>query len=73
VTSSCFGCHDSKIAVSHYQLNGGTVYGTVSAVSTGGARPAVGTSTTFGFTKVESCMVCHASGKVGDIKALHMN
>ena len=73
VTSACFGCHDSKIAVSHYQLNGGTVYGSVSAVSTGGARPAVGASTTFGFTKVESCMVCHATGKVGDIKAMHMN
>ena len=73
VTSACFGCHDSKIAVSHYLLNGGTVYGSVSAVSTGGARPAVGASTGFGFTKVESCMVCHATGKVGDIKAAHMN
>lgn len=73
VTSACFGCHDSKIAVSHYQLNGGTVYGSVSAVSSGGARPAIGASTTFGFTKVESCMVCHGPGKVADIKAMHMN
>ena len=73
VTSACFGCHDSSIAVSHMQLNGGTVYGSVSAVSTGGARPAIGTTTTFGFNKVETCMVCHASGKVADIKAVHAN
>ena len=68
VTSSCFGCHDSKAAVAHMQLNGGTVYGSVSAVSVSktGDR-------SMGFTKVESCMVCHASGKVADIKAAHMN
>lgn len=73
VTSACFGCHDSSIAVSHYQLNGGTVYGLASTVSNGVARPAVGTTTTFGFTKVETCMVCHASGKVADIKTVHAN
>jgi OmcA/MtrC family decaheme c-type cytochrome len=73
LTASCFGCHDSKSAVSHMQLNGGTIYSTVSAVSTGGARPAIGASTGFAFTKVEACTVCHAPGKVGDIKAAHMN
>ena len=70
VTSSCFGCHDSKTAVAHMQLNGGTVYGSVSAVSnsTTGSRTISG----FSFTKVETCSVCHAPGKVADIKAVHM-
>ena len=79
VTSACFGCHDSSIAVAHMQLNGGTVLGLVSTVSTGGVRPAnpaasvAPAATTFSFTKVETCMVCHASGKLADIKAVHAN
>lgn len=71
VSSTCFGCHDSRIAVSHMELNGGTLVKQASTVSTGGARPAVGVANGFSFTKVESCMVCHASGKVGDIKLMH--
>jgi OmcA/MtrC family decaheme c-type cytochrome len=72
LTSACFGCHDSSTAVAHMQLNGGTIYGLVSTVSTTGvARPAIGTTTTFGFTKVEACAVCHAPGKVADVKAVH--
>ena len=77
VTSACFGCHDSKIAVAHMQLNGGTVYGSVSAVSSGGPRPAnpsasaAPAATTFSFSKVETCMVCHATGKLADIKVMH--
>ena len=66
VTSSCFGCHDSKSAVAHMQLNGGTLVSPASVVSTGGVR-------TNGFSKVETCTVCHGSGKVADIKAVHMN
>jgi Zn-finger protein len=52
------------------QLNGGTLYKPVSTVS----NSATGSRTIkdFSFTKVESCMVCHASGKVADIKAVHM-
>jgi hypothetical protein len=55
------------------QQNGGTIYNSVSAVSTGGARTAIGVTTGFKFTAVEACTVCHAPGKVGDIKAAHMN
>jgi OmcA/MtrC family decaheme c-type cytochrome len=72
ISSACFGCHDSKLAYSHMQQNGGSIYASVSTVSTGGARPATGTTTGFSFTKVETCMVCHASGKVADIKAVHI-
>lgn len=73
VASSCFGCHDSSAAVAHMQLNGGTLVSLASGASNGVARPAVGASNGFAFTKAESCMVCHASGKVADIKAVHMN
>jgi OmcA/MtrC family decaheme c-type cytochrome len=69
VASSCFGCHDSSVAVAHMQLNGGTLVSLVSSASNGVARQANG----FAFTKVEACMVCHGSGKVADIKAVHMN
>ena len=74
ITASCFGCHDSSSAVAHMQLNGGSVYARASAVSSGsaGVRPAVGASNGFAFNKVESCMVCHAAGKVADIKAAHI-
>jgi OmcA/MtrC family decaheme c-type cytochrome len=66
LSSSCFGCHDSKVAVAHMQDNGGTLVSLASSVSIGGVR-------TNGFNKIESCMVCHASGKVADIKAVHTN
>ena len=72
IASACFGCHDSKTALGHMQSNGGSLYASVSTVSTGGARPATGTNTGFSFTKVESCLVCHGSGKVADIKAVHI-
>jgi len=65
MSSSCFGCHDTKSAVAHMQYNGGTLVSRASTVSTGGRAN--------GFSKVESCMVCHASGKVADIKAVHKN
>ncbi|MFZ3082994.1 OmcA/MtrC family decaheme c-type cytochrome [Rhodoferax ferrireducens] len=68
VSSACFGCHDGKPAVAHMQLNGGTIYGLVSAVSVSKT-----TDRSQGFAKVETCMVCHGSGKVADIKAVHMN
>jgi OmcA/MtrC family decaheme c-type cytochrome len=72
ISSACFGCHDSTSALGHMKTNGGVLYASVSTVSTGGARPATGTNTTFKFTNNEACMVCHAAGKVADIKAVHI-
>jgi OmcA/MtrC family decaheme c-type cytochrome len=72
ISSACFGCHDSTSALAHMKSNGGKLYASVSAVSTGGARPATGTNTGFKFSNDESCMVCHAAGKVADIKAAHI-
>lgn len=71
IASACFGCHDSNAALGHMKSNGGSIYASVSAVSTGGARPAMGTTTGFSFTQVETCLVCHGSGRVADIKAAH--
>jgi OmcA/MtrC family decaheme c-type cytochrome len=55
ITAVCFACHDSSLAVSHMQSNGGSVY----------APRSVALATT------ESCTVCHGPGKVADIKAVH--
>jgi len=75
VASACFGCHDSSLAVQHMESNGGTLVRLLSSVSTVGTvaapRPAIGTASTMTFTKTEQCMLCHASGKVADIKAMH--
>ncbi|MEJ8835884.1 OmcA/MtrC family decaheme c-type cytochrome [Ramlibacter sp. AN1133] len=51
----CFSCHDTTAAKAHMESNGGSIY-----------QPR---STAIG--KVETCEVCHASGKIADIKAVH--
>jgi len=55
ITTVCFACHDSSQAKAHMELNGGSIY---AARST-----ALATS--------ETCMVCHATDRIGDIKAMH--
>jgi len=79
IASACFGCHDSSLAVQHMQSNGGTLlkqFSTVSSLGTTTARPmpsgtGVGNSTAMTFNKAEQCMLCHATGKVADIKVMH--
>ena len=51
----CSSCHDSNLAISHMMVNGGTFYGTRTAAN----------------AATEQCFVCHASGKLADIKAVH--
>lgn len=55
ITTACFACHDSSLAVAHMKQNGGSMY---VARSTALATP-------------ETCMVCHATGRTADIKAMH--
>jgi len=71
ISASCFGCHDSKLALAHMQTNGGTLYGAFSSVASVPTRPDVGKASTMTFTKVEACTVCHGAGKVADIKVVH--
>jgi OmcA/MtrC family decaheme c-type cytochrome len=66
ISAACFGCHDSKEAVSHIQVNGGTLYQPVSSVSVSGTA-----DRSKGFAKVEQCMVCHGPGRTADIKEVH--
>jgi OmcA/MtrC family decaheme c-type cytochrome len=51
----CFACHDGTEALAHMRANGGSIY----------APRAAALATT------EQCLVCHASGKIADIKAVH--
>jgi cytochrome c551/c552 len=55
VTTSCFSCHDSDQAVSHMKVNGGSIY---APRATALANP-------------EQCLVCHGTGRIADIKAMH--
>jgi hypothetical protein len=55
VSAACFACHDSGLAKSHMEVNGGAVY----------APRAVA------LAKTEQCLVCHGSGRVADIKQAH--
>jgi len=57
IASACFSCHTTTTAKAHMQANGGSIY---EARSTA-------------LLKTEQCLVCHATGKVADIKAVHAN
>ena len=71
IASSCFGCHDNGLAVTHIQSNGGSLLASFSSVSSIATRPAVGAASAMTFTRYESCMLCHGSGKIADIKVVH--
>ena len=55
ITDTCFGCHDSNDAVSHFRINGGSIYATRAA----------------GLATNETCLVCHGPGRVAAISASH--
>ena len=55
IAAACFSCHDSTLARSHMESNGGSIYAARSVA----------------LAKGEQCMLCHGAGKVADIKALH--
>ena len=55
IATACVSCHDSEIAKSHMRTNGGSIYAPRSTALATG----------------EQCLLCHASGKVADIKAMH--
>lgn len=55
IATACFACHDNAQAVAHMRTNGGSIYAPRST--------ALGT--------LETCMVCHDSGRIADIKVMH--
>ncbi|MFO1400486.1 MAG: OmcA/MtrC family decaheme c-type cytochrome [Steroidobacteraceae bacterium] len=55
VTTACISCHDSTLAKAHMEVNGGSFY-----QPRGGA---------LGVT--ETCIVCHDTGRIADIKVMH--
>jgi OmcA/MtrC family decaheme c-type cytochrome len=55
IATACFACHDSSLARAHMQINGGSIY----------APRSTALATT------ETCMVCHATGRIADIKVMH--
>jgi OmcA/MtrC family decaheme c-type cytochrome len=55
ITTACFSCHDSTQATNHMTINGGSIY---APRATALANP-------------ETCLVCHGTGRVADIKAMH--
>jgi len=55
ITTACFACHDSPLARVHMQVNGGSIYAPRSTA----------------LLQVETCMVCHDSGRIADIKVMH--
>jgi OmcA/MtrC family decaheme c-type cytochrome len=55
ITAACTACHDDSQTISHVKQNGGSFY----------------TPRTTALATSESCLVCHGSGKIADIKAMH--
>jgi OmcA/MtrC family decaheme c-type cytochrome len=55
ITSVCFACHDTSAAMAHFELNGGSIYKARSEA----------------LNTVETCIICHGSGRIADIKEVH--
>lgn len=55
IATACFACHDSTLAMAHMITNGGSLYAPRSTALATG----------------EQCTLCHASGRVADIKLMH--
>jgi OmcA/MtrC family decaheme c-type cytochrome len=55
IATACFACHDSVLARTHMEINNGSIYEMRSV--------ALGT--------LETCMVCHDTGRIADIKVMH--
>jgi OmcA/MtrC family decaheme c-type cytochrome len=56
ITTACFSCHDSALAKAHIEINGGLIYQPRSSAL---AAPP------------ETCLVCHGTGRIADIKVMH--
>jgi OmcA/MtrC family decaheme c-type cytochrome len=88
ITSACSSCHDTPTAIAHFKANGGVFYGDrlVAGGGTPGTPVAYNNATATkaatitgyvwpsgNLVNTEQCLICHGSGAVADIKAVHMN
>ena len=55
IMTQCVSCHDTQVARNHMTSNGGSFY---APRSTALATP-------------EQCLICHGTGRVADVKAMH--
>ncbi len=60
IASACASCHDTPTAIAHIKGNAGHFYDSRTVAGSMVANP-------------EACLVCHGTGKVADIKSVHMN
>jgi OmcA/MtrC family decaheme c-type cytochrome len=55
IATACFSCHDTDLARTHMEINGGSIYsprGTALATK-------------------ETCLICHDTGRIADVKVVH--
>ena len=62
--AACSNCHDTPMALSHMKAMGGSFYV---------PRSSVMNAQTGALINTEQCFICHSSGKVADVKLVHMN
>jgi OmcA/MtrC family decaheme c-type cytochrome len=55
IATACFSCHDTSLARTHIEINGGSIY----------APRGTSLATT------ETCLICHDTGRIADIKVMH--
>jgi OmcA/MtrC family decaheme c-type cytochrome len=55
ISTACFACHDSTVDMAHIELNGGSIYQPRSTA----------------LNSTETCLICHGTGRIADIQAVH--
>lgn len=55
IATACFACHDSTLARTHMEINGASIY----------------TPRSTALATQETCMICHDTGRIADIRVMH--
>jgi OmcA/MtrC family decaheme c-type cytochrome len=55
IGTACFACHDATVDRAHIELNGGAIYEPRSMA----------------LNTIETCLICHGTGRIADIKVVH--
>jgi OmcA/MtrC family decaheme c-type cytochrome len=77
ITSTCYMCHDSEVAVAHMEQNGGQINVLLRETPVvGAALTAVGADLltrdeVLNRGTVETCDLCHGAGRVADLNVVH--